>query len=126
MERQAITGEDLNLPFSMFELRKAISSARQTTTGKDGVGSMMLDHMKDSTLAVVLRLFNLVWETSNIPSTWKQSVIVPVLKPGKDLSDLSSYRPIALTSQSGKTMERMVTQRLTQQKSALSISKWIL
>lgn len=41
----------------------------------------------------------------------KQSVIA-VLKPGKDPSDPSNYRPITLTSQQGKTMEQMVPERL--------------
>ena len=39
-------------------------------------------------------------------------VIEPILKPGKDASDPSNYRPTALTSQLGKTMEKMVTERL--------------
>lgn len=73
----------------------------------------MLANMKDNSLTEILKLFNLIWEKGKIPSAWKQAVIVPILKPGKDPSDPASYRPIALTSQLGKTIERMVTQRLT-------------
>lgn len=72
----------------------------------------MLSRMKDSTLEAVLSLFNIIWNTGIIPSIWKQSVIVPILKRGKDPSNPSSYRPIASTSQLGKTIERMVTDRL--------------
>lgn len=42
-----------------------------------------------------------------------KTVIVPVLKPGKGATDPSSYRPIALTSQLGKKMERIITDRTT-------------
>lgn len=112
-ERSVTSEEDLDPPFNLFELRRAISSARQTSPGKDRICYTMLSHMKDGTLEAVLSLFNFIWNTGIIPSIWKQSVIVPILKPGKDPSNPSSYRPIALTSQLGKTMERMVTGRLS-------------
>ncbi len=65
--------------------------------------------MNDVTLEIILRLFNMIWDAGKLPLIWKKSVLIPILKPGKDPSDSSSYRPIALTSQLGKTMERMVT-----------------
>lgn len=95
LEKMEMSGDPLDLFFSMFELRRAISSARQTTPGKDGVCYNMLAHMTENTLGIVLRLFNRVWDTGLLPSVWKQAIIVPVLKPGKDSS---IYRPIALTS----------------------------
>lgn len=112
-EKREMTGEPLDLPFNMFELRRAIMGARQTTPGKDGVCYGMLGHMADSALDKVLGLFNKVWDIGQLPLDWKQAIIVPILKPGKDQSDPSSYRPIALTSHLCKIMERMVTERLT-------------
>ena len=47
-----------------------------------------------------------------MPIKWKHAVVIPILKPGKNPSCPSSYRPIALTSILCKTMERMVTNRL--------------
>lgn len=61
----------------------------------------------------VLGLFNKVWDIGKLPLAWKQAIIVPIPKPGKDQSDPSSYRPIALPSHLYKIMERMVTERLT-------------
>ena len=40
-------------------------------------------------------------------------MVIPIGKPGKDKSEMTSYRPIALTSNMCKVMERMVTDRLT-------------
>lgn len=94
----------------MFELRRAIVSAKQTTPGKDGVCYKMLAQMTDKTLEIVLKLFNQIWDTGQLPLVWKEAIIVPVLKPGKDPSDPSSYRPIALTSHLCKIMERMITE----------------
>ena len=47
------------------------------------------------------------------PETWRQSIIVPIPKSGKDTSNPQNYRPIALTSCLRKTMERMINSRLT-------------
>ncbi|CAJ1057684.1 RNA-directed DNA polymerase from mobile element jockey [Xyrichtys novacula] len=111
-EKKQARGDDLDLPFNLYELRRAVAKTRQSSPGKDDVCYCMLDHMDDRSLGVILKLFNKVWESGEVPQAWKHSVIVPILKPGKGASDPSNYRPIALTSQLGKTMEKMVTERL--------------
>jgi len=68
--------------------------------------------MDDRSLEVILKLINRIWDLGEIPAAWTHSVIMPILKPGKAASDPSSYRPIALTSQLWKTMEKMVIERL--------------
>lgn len=98
-ERRASSGEDLDLPFTRFELRRAILKARQTSPGKDGVCYSVRAHLTDSALEAVLRLFNKIWNTGKLPPIWKESVIIPILQPGKDSSNPTSYRPVALTSQ---------------------------
>lgn len=100
------------MSFNMYELRKAIANRKQTSPGADGVCYNMLAHMSDRALEVVLKLFNKIWNTGRIPAKWKESVIISIPKPGRDPSNPSNYRPIALTSQLGKTMERMVMERL--------------
>ena len=44
--------------------------------------------------------------------SWKHVTIIPIPKPGKDNTDPSNYRPIALTSCLCKTLERMINTRL--------------
>ena len=44
--------------------------------------------------------------------SWKHSIVVPVLKTGKPSDEASSYRPISLTSNLCKIMERMVSDGL--------------
>ena len=48
-----------------------------------------------------------------MPSQWKKAIIVPILKKDKPPNEISSYRPISLTSVVAKVMERMVSRRLT-------------
>ncbi|GFT69252.1 probable RNA-directed DNA polymerase from transposon X-element [Trichonephila clavipes] len=46
------------------------------------------------------------------PSSWREAIVIPILKPGKVATDPLSYRPIALTNCFCKTFERMVNTRL--------------
>ena len=86
--KKSITND--SLPFTLFELRRASIYSWQTAPGKDGICYNMLAHMDNSTLFVKLKLFNKVLESGKIPVAWKQSIIVPILKPGKYPSDPSS------------------------------------
>ena len=71
----------------------------------------MFRHLSTACLCLFLALINLIWATGSIPDSWKHSVIVSILKPGKDPS-VPGYRPIALTSNLCKLMERMVNARM--------------
>ena len=42
-----------------------------------------------------------------VPAVWKEAVIIPVLKKGKDKKNPHRYRPINLLSCVGKLLERM-------------------
>ena len=44
--------------------------------------------------------------------SWKQSVIIPILKQSKPKSAINSYRPIALTSHAGKIMGKIILKGL--------------
>ncbi|GFS79742.1 putative RNA-directed DNA polymerase from transposon X-element [Trichonephila clavipes] len=53
-----------------------------------------------------------VWKEHCFPSSWREAIVIPFLKPGKVATDPLSYRPIALTSCFFKTFERRVNTRL--------------
>lgn len=72
----------------------------------------MLENLTDKGKEVLMCLYNKVWTEGIIPRGWKESIIIPIKKPGKDPQIPSSYRPLALTSQMGKTMERIINDRL--------------
>ena len=46
------------------------------------------------------------------PPSWKEAIIIPIAKPGKDPKDPNSCHPIVLTSCVCKTMERMIKNSL--------------
>ncbi|GFO37594.1 RNA-directed DNA polymerase from mobile element jockey [Plakobranchus ocellatus] len=69
-------------------------------------------HLPESCLHILLKLFNNIWITGDIPPFWREVSVVPTPKPGKDPSDPSNYKPIALTSCLCKTLKRMLNDRL--------------
>ena len=101
-------------PFSSHELSTAISQlSNSTSSGPDQITYPLLTHLPQSALHFLLYIFNLSWSTHTFLSTWKQSAIIPILKPGKSSDSPSSYRPIFLTFCTSKLFERMVLGRLT-------------
>jgi hypothetical protein len=46
------------------------------------------------------------------PSEWSEAILKPILKPGKDPNEPTSYRPISLTSCMCEIIERLINRRL--------------
>ena len=109
------TGENtLDDGFNLSELRRAIRETKKhSAPGDDKICYEMLQHLSKRSTKLLLDLYNRVWTEGIFPSAWRHSIIIPVLKSGKDPQDFSSYRPISLTSTVGKVMEKLVTNRLT-------------
>ncbi|KAG1677308.1 RNA-directed DNA polymerase from mobile element jockey [Nymphon striatum] len=105
--------EVYNQVFSLEELRRSLRASKDTSPGPDSIHYQMLKHLPDCSLALILNIFNTIWITGAIPSSWLEATVIPIPKPGKDHTDPLNYRPIALTSCICKTMERMINCRLT-------------
>lgn len=104
---------NLNRPFTMLELSDAIQSTKVSTPGEDGVSALLFKGLNDHSRGLLLQLYNSIWLTACIPSSWSSAVIIPIPKPGKPRRDPSSYRPIALTSVACKICERIIMKRLS-------------
>lgn len=113
LRRRESTGDAMDALFTIQEMRRAIAKSGLTSPGKDQVCYIMLKHLGVQTENKLLGLYNKVWEEGRLPSSWKEAVIIPIVKPGKDPANPTSYRPIALTSHIGKIMEKMITERMT-------------
>jgi len=103
--------ETYNSPFSIEELLDALSSSHNSAVGLDDIHYQMLKHLPSGVLNTLLSILNDIWLTGNFPSSWRQSYVVSIPKPGKDTSDPTNYRPIVLTSCVCKVMECMVNNR---------------
>ncbi|GFU21415.1 probable RNA-directed DNA polymerase from transposon X-element [Trichonephila clavipes] len=100
-----------NCNFTRNELKKALVQAHNTSPGLDGITYTMLRRLNPDSITNILFLFNRVWKEHCFPSSWREAIVIPILKPGKVATDPLSYRPIALKSCFCKTFERMVNNR---------------
>lgn len=105
-------GSDYNIFFTQAEMTAALRSSSNTAAGGDNIHYSMLRNLPEVSLSFLLALFNRIWSEGIFPQTWREAIVLPFLKKGKDAQHPSSYRPIALTSCVCKLLERMVNSRL--------------
>jgi hypothetical protein len=74
----------LNGTFMLAEMKRALAKAGVTSPGKDDMCYIMMAHLSGTAMGKVLGLYNKVWQEGNMPGCWKQAVVVPIQKPGKD------------------------------------------
>ena len=73
---------------------------------------MIVHHLGSVAKQKLLDICYQFLNTGTFPVSWKEAIIIPIPKKGKDGHSKTSYRPISLLSCLGKTMERMVNRRL--------------
>jgi hypothetical protein len=58
----------------------------------------MLTALPRTTLVAIANLATDVLRSGECPESWRDSTVVPLLKPGKRVDELRSYRPVSLSS----------------------------
>ena len=107
------TVEPMRLPITLHELNSALKKLKaKKSPGPDGISNEMLTHLGSAAVCKLADIFNSSWEHGKLPQVWREAVMTPILKTGKDPKKATSYRPISLTSCVVKTMERIVNERL--------------
>ena len=104
--------EPYNVPFSLSELKLALSQCGDSSPGPDDIPYAFLRHMSDGACSFLLEVFNLIWSTGDFPFSWGVAIVLPIPKPGKDHQLATNFRPISLTSCICKLLEKMVNVRL--------------
>ena len=100
-------------PFTMTELKTAIRKMKaRGAPGADDIPPAFIKALGPNALEALLSIFNESFDGADIPQVWRFAIIIPLLKCGKPPSQLSSYRPVSLTSCLVKTFERMIADRL--------------
>uniref|UniRef100_A0A6G5AB10 Putative tick transposon n=1 Tax=Rhipicephalus microplus TaxID=6941 RepID=A0A6G5AB10_RHIMP len=112
LEHKSTRYEAYNQAFSLAELRTSLNSCSTSAPGSDRVVYEMLKNLPAETRKTLLCLYNAIWFSGTIPTSWKEAIIIPILKEGKDPSLASGYRAIALTSCLCKAFEKVINCRL--------------
>ena len=112
--RALSTENEYSRIFSKEELQIAIlAMKRKGAQGPDDIPPPFLKELGPNALTELLGIFNQSWTTSTCPQSWRNSTILPILKARSPAKELTSFRPISLTSCISKTLEKMIATRLS-------------
>lgn len=104
--------EMYNSVIMISELKGVLKTCSDSAPGQDLISYSMIKHLHESSLNLLLYIMNKIWREGVFPTKWKKAIILSFLKPGKNPHQVSSYRPIALTSCVCKLMEKIINIRL--------------
>lgn len=94
-------------PTSPAEIMSIIKKlANIKSPGHDLISNKVVKNLPTKVIVHLTHIYNSALRLSYFPTTWKSSVIVTVLKPGKPPENPSSYRPISLLPVLGKILEK--------------------
>ena len=96
------------------QTKEAIKKSKSSKAlGPDKISNLHLKHLGPNGISYLTKIFNHSSSTCQIPAIWKSSIIIPLLKPGKDPDDSKSYRPVSLLCPAIKVLERILLPTLT-------------
>ena len=100
-------------PFSEEEYRKGVAILRNNkAAGRDDALVEQLKNLGPKAHRWLLTMLNKCFMENKIPTLWRQSKIIAVLKPGKNSAIPKSYRPISLLCNTYKLYERTILNRI--------------
>lgn len=99
---------------SLEEVERCTIGVSSTSPGTDKVTVRLLKACWHTIKHKLHSLFGKCLELSHFPACWKKAEVamIPKVGPGKDLSSVRSWRPIALLSCISKGFERILAKRL--------------
>lgn len=102
------------MKFRFSSVKSAIKDLdAKKSPGIDRITATMICNLPDLGVKIIMFIFNAILRLGSYPSSWKVSEIVMIPKPGKDASQVESYRPISLLSILSKLFEKLFLQSLT-------------
>ena len=94
------------------EVKWALESiTTNKASGGDGIPVGLFQILKDKAVKVLRSICQQIWKTQQWPQDWKRSILIPIPKKG-NAKECSNYHTIALISQAGKVMLKILQARL--------------
>ncbi|GFW52963.1 probable RNA-directed DNA polymerase from transposon X-element [Trichonephila clavipes] len=98
------------LPDEIIHYIKHVNAKK--APGKDLITNRMLKNFPIKIILILTILINKILKFNHFPDNWKEAIIFPINKPGKDPHLATSYRPISLLSTISKLTESIILHRL--------------
>ncbi|GFV45676.1 probable RNA-directed DNA polymerase from transposon X-element [Trichonephila clavipes] len=80
--------------------------------GADKITNKMIKKLPLKAILTLTFLINKILKLRHFPNNWKNAIIFPIKKPGKNNHQPSSYRPICLLSSLSKITEHIILNRI--------------
>ncbi len=91
------TNYHLNGPITRDEIRKCVSNLKNDKAcGDDNIINEYIKNSLVKFLDIYEKLFNMIFDTGVIPSSWLSGIIKPIYKNKGDSKNPKNYRPITI------------------------------
>ena len=102
--------------FSPKEVKRTIQEELDPSKapGHDLITTRMLQEIPRKGIVMLTQIFNAILRLRHFPRDWKVAKIIMLPKPGKQLEDCKSYRPISLLPTLAKLFEKLFAKRLSE------------
>lgn len=104
---------DFSAAFSVNEVKVAIDSMKSgKAADSNGIYMKFFKHRGPITQKWLAMFFSDILSSSHIPVLLKKAKVTAILKPGRQGTDVSNYRPVSLLSITYKLLEILVLNRI--------------
>lgn len=112
-----IDGDDPNISSNFVSIGEVVQTIKSRNAkksfGNDMISNFVLKKIASRKLCTTLTiLFNHIINNSYVPYLWKEAIIIPIPKPGKDPKIVNNYRPISKISCIAKVFEKIIAKKI--------------
>lgn len=105
-----MTEQNLTTPKEIHKIIKKLGNKK--APGEDAIRNTAIKNLPQKAILKLYYILNACLKMSYFPSNWKNAMVIPLLKPGKNPKDPNSYRPISLLPCLSKILERIILDRI--------------
>jgi len=99
-------------PLATDDVINAVRRLPDKFSAADSIPSLIFKQIIDVIALFVVALFNRSLAVGHFPAGFKEAFLTLIVKPGLDITDVCSYRPISNLSVLSKLLERLVARQL--------------